>query len=164
MLSDKLQQAINEQIAFEYHSALLYKAMQAYFEAEDLPGFANWMDVQFQEELFHANKFFSYVCEAGGRALMLPIEGPRNEYGSPLEVFRLALEHEQEVTSRIGKLMDLARAENDHAAQIMLQWFITEQVEEESSAAEIVASMKMIEARETAVLQLDHRLSKRKGE
>ena len=161
MLSEKLQNAINEQIAFEIHSALLYKAMQAYFEAEDLPGFANWMNVQFQEELFHANKFFTYVGDAGGRARILPIEEPRNDYTSPLEVFRATLEHEQEITSRIGRLMDLARAENDHAAQIMLQWFITEQVEEEASAGLVIRKLERVEGDGRGLLMLDQELAQR---
>ncbi len=161
MLSQKLQDAINDQIAFEIYSALTYKAMQAYFEAEDLPGFANWMDVQYQEELFHANKFFTYVCDAGGRASMLPIQGARNDYASPLEAFQVTLEHEQEVTSRIGKLMDLARQENDHAAQIMLQWFITEQVEEEASAGLIIRKLQRVEDDGRGLLMLDQELAQR---
>jgi ferritin len=161
MTSQKLQDAINDQIAFEIYSALTYKAMQAYFEAEDLPGFANWMDVQYQEELFHANKFFTYVCDAGGRAAMLPIEGARNEYASPLEAFSIALGHEREVTTRIGKLMDLARQENDHAAQIMLQWFITEQVEEEASAGLIIRKLERIEGDGRGLLMLDQELAQR---
>lgn len=161
MISQTLQDAINEQIAFEISSALIYKAMQAYFEAEDLPGFANWMDVQYQEELFHANKFFNYVCEVGGRAAMLPFEGARNDYASPLEAFRTALGHEQIVTSRIGKLMDLARLENDHAAQIMLQWFITEQIEEEASAGLIIRKLERVEGDGRGLLMLDQELAQR---
>ncbi len=161
MISQTLQDAINEQIAFEISSALIYKAMQAYFEAEDLPGFANWMDVQYQEELFHANKFFDYLCETGGRAAMLAFEGARNDYASPLEAFRTALGHEQIVTSRIGKLMDLAREENDHAAQIMLQWFITEQVEEEASAGLIIRKLERVEGDGRGLLMLDQELAQR---
>lgn len=161
MISQKLQDAINDQIAFEIYSALTYKAMQAYFEAEDLPGFANWMDVQYQEELFHANKFFNYVCEIGGRAAMLPIDGARNNYASPLEAFRVTLEHEQEVTGRIGKLMDLAKQENDHAAQIMLQWFITEQIEEEASASLIIKKLERVEGDGRGLLMLDQELAQR---
>ena len=161
MLSEKLQDAINDQISFEIYSALTYKAMQAYFEAEDLPGFANWMDVQYQEELFHANRFFTYVCDAGGRAVMLPIAGARNDYASPLEAFRETLVHEQEVTARIGKIMDLAREENDHAAQIMLQWFITEQVEEEASAGLIIRKLERVEGDGRGLLMLDQELAQR---
>jgi ferritin len=161
MLKQKLQDAINEQIAYEIYSALIYKAMQAYFAAEDLPGFANWMDVQYQEELFHANKFFTYVCDAGGRAAMLPFPGARNDFTSPLEAFRETLEHEQEVTRRICKLMDLAREENDHAAQIMLQWFITEQVEEESNASLIIRKLERVEGDGRGLLMLDQELAQR---
>ncbi|WP_020677285.1 ferritin [Geopsychrobacter electrodiphilus] len=161
MLSKKLQDAINEQIAFEISSALIYKAMQAYFEHEDLPGFANWMDVQYQEELFHANRFFTYVCDAGGLAAMLPFEGARNDYESPLEAFRVTLDHEQQVTARIGKLMDLAREQGDHAAQIMLQWFITEQVEEEASAGLIIRKLERVEGDGRGLLMLDQELAQR---
>jgi len=128
MISEKLVDALNGQIQFEIHSALIYKAMQAYFEAEDLPGMANWMNIQYQEELAHAEKMFNFVCEAGGRVKMLAMEEPRNEYSSPLEAFETALSHEQIVTSRINDLMDLAQQEKNHAAQIFLQWFVTEPV------------------------------------
>ncbi len=161
MISQKLQDAVNEQIAFEISSALIYKAMQAYFEAEDLPGFANWMDVQYQEELGHANRFFTYVCAAGGCAAMLPFGGARNDYTSPMEAFRVTLDHEQQVTSRIGKLMDLARLENDHAAQIMLQWFITEQVEEEATAGLIIRKLERVEGDGRGLLMLDQELAQR---
>lgn len=161
MLSKKLQDEINQQIAFEIYSALTYKAMQAYFEDEELPGFSNWMDVQFQEEMFHANKFFRHVCEHGGRAALLPIEGARNEYSSPLEAFQVTLTHEQEVTARIGKLMDLAREEGDHAAQIMLQWFITEQVEEEAAAGLIIRKLQRVEGDGRGLLMIDQELAQR---
>jgi len=161
MLTPKLQAALNDQIAFEFSSALIYKAMQAYFEAEDLPGFANWMDIQYQEELFHANKLFTYVCETGGLAAMLPFEGARNDYDSPLEAFRAALAHEQIVTQRIGNLMDLARDEHDHAAQIMLQWFITEQVEEEANAGLIIRKLERVEGDGRGLLMLDQELAQR---
>lgn len=161
MIGQKLQDAINDQIAFEISSALIYKAMQAYFEAEDLPGFANWMDVQYQEELFHADRFFTYVCDAGGRAAMLPFAGARNDFASPLEAFRVTLEHEQQVTARIGKLMDLAREEGDHAAQIMLQWFVTEQVEEEANAGLIIRKLERVEGDGRGLLMLDQELAQR---
>ncbi len=161
MISEKLVDALNDQIAFEIHSALIYKAMQAYFEAEDFPGMANWMNVQFQEEMSHAEKLFNFVCEAGGRAKMLAMDEPRNDYSSPLEVFETALAHEQIVTLRISNLMELAQAEKNHAAQIELQWFITEQVEEEASAGLIIKKLQRIGDDGRGLLMIDEELAQR---
>jgi len=161
MLSKKLVTAFNEQIAFEIHSALIYKAMQAYFAAEDFPGMANWMGVQYQEELAHAEKMFNFVCDAGGRAEMLALEQPRNEFSSPLEAFETTLAHEQIVTERISKLMELAQKEKSHAAQICLQWFITEQVEEEANASLIIKKLKMVEGDGRGLLMIDQELAQR---
>lgn len=161
MLSQKLVDALNDQISFEIHSALIYKAMQAYFEAEDLPGMANWMDIQFQEEMSHAEKMFQFVCETGGRVKMLAMEEPCNDYSSPLNAFETALSHEQIVTSRINNLMDLAQQEKDHAAQIFLQWFVTEQVEEESNVSHIIAQLKRIKEDGRGLMMIDQELSKR---
>ena len=161
MLSQKLLDAINDQINFEIHSALVYKAMQAFFEAEDLPGMANWMDVQFQEEMAHAEKMFHFVCEAGGRVKMLAMDEPKNEYSSPLDAFETALAHEQIVTGRINDLMELAQQEKNHAAQIFLQWFVTEQVEEEASVGYIIAQLKRVEGDGRGLMMIDQELSKR---
>ncbi len=161
MLSQKLLDAINDQINFEIHSALIYKAMQAHFEAEDLPGMANWMDVQFQEEMSHAEKMFHFVCEAGGRVKMLAMDEPKNEYSSPLDAFETALSHEQIVTGRINNLMDLAQQERNHAAQIFLQWFVTEQIEEEASVGYIIAQLKRVEGDGRGLIMIDQELSKR---
>ena len=161
MLSQKLVDAINDQISFEIHSALIYKAMQAYFEAEDLPGMANWMDVQFQEEMAHAEKMFQFVCEAGCRVRMLAMEEPQNEYASPLDAFQTALAHEKIVTGRINSLMDLAQGEKNHAAQIFLQWFVTEQVEEEANASHIIAQLKRVKEDGRGLMMIDQELSKR---
>ena len=161
MMSQKLVDALNDQIAFEIHSALIYKAMQAYFEAEDFPGMANWMNIQFQEEMSHAEKMFNFVCEAGGRAKMLAMEEPRNEYASPLEAFETALSHEQIVTGRINDLMELAQAEKNHAAQIFLQWFVTEQVEEEASVGLIIKKLQMVEGDGRGLLMIDQDLAGR---
>ena len=161
MLSEKLLGAINDQINFEIHSALIYKAMQAYFESEDLPGMANWMDIQFQEEMSHAEKMFHFVCEAGGRVKMMAMDEPQNEYSSPLDAFQLALSHEQIVTGRINNLMDLAQTEKNHAAQIFLQWFVTEQIEEEASVGYIIAQLKRIKEDGRGLMMIDQELSKR---
>jgi len=161
MMTQKLVDAFNDQIAFEIHSALIYKAMQGYFAAEDFPGMANWMNVQYQEELAHAEKMFNFGCDAGARARMLALEEPRNEYSSPLEVFQTALAHEQLVTSRISSLMELAQQEKNHAAQICLQWFITEQVEEEANASLIIKKLKMVAGDGRGLLMIDQELAQR---
>ena len=161
MLNKKLVNAINDQIQYEIHSALIYKAMQAYFESEDLPGMANWMNIQFQEEMAHAEKMFNFVCETGGRVLMKAMDAPRNEYSSPLEAFQSALEHEQSVTSRINSLMDLAQKEKNHAAQIFLQWFVSEQVEEEASVNHIIAKLKRVKEDGRGLMMIDQELAQR---
>jgi ferritin len=159
-----MQDAMNEQINKELFSSYLYLSMAAYFEDRNLPGFANWMRVQADEEREHAMKIYDFILERGGKVALKAIDAPKTEWNSTLEVAEEVAAHEAKVTASIHALYELALKEKDYPAQVMLQWFISEQVEEEKNAAEIVASLKMIEAHETAVLQLDHRLSKRKGE
>ena len=129
MMSQKLQDAMNEQMKNEFFSAYLYQAMAGYFESEDLPGFANWMRIQALEELSHGEKFFHFMCEVGARTNLLPIDGPKNDYKSPLEVLEFSLDHEKFVTASINNLMTIAKEEGDHASEIVLQWFVSEQVE-----------------------------------
>ncbi|MHC5033888.1 MAG: ferritin, partial [Planctomycetota bacterium] len=138
MLSARMQQALNEQLNAELYSAYLYLSMSAQFEDLGLKGFASWMRCQAQEEVLHAMKFFGHITGRGGRALMQPIEGPQTEWDSPTSIFEHTLEHERKVTGLIGKLVDLAAEEGDHAARAFLQWFVTEQVEEEASADEVL--------------------------
>ena len=161
MISKAVESAINEQIKKEFYSAYLYLSMAAHFEEQNLNGFAHWMRVQFQEEQGHALKFYDYVHERGGTVKLLAIDQPPAEWKSALELFNQVLEHEQHVTASIHKLYELAGKENDYATQIMLQWFITEQVEEEKNAADIIADLNLIEERGTAVLMLDKELGKR---
>jgi ferritin len=161
MLTSKLQDALNEQMKNEFFSAYLYMAMTGYFQAEELPGFANWLRVQALEEMTHGEKFFNFLCDAGGRTHLLPIDGPKNDFTSPLEVFEFGLKHEQFVTERIGALMDLAREEGNHAAQIFLQWFVTEQVEEESNFSLIIRKLKRVEGDGRGLLLLDQELGQR---
>jgi len=164
MIGKAMQDAINEQINKELFSSYLYLSMAAYFEDKSLPGFAHWMRVQEAEEREHAMKFYDFLLERGGKVALKAIDAPKTEWASTMEVMEEVAAHEAKVTASIYALYELALKEKDYPAQIMLQWFITEQVEEEKNAAEIVASLKMIEAHETAVLQLDHRLGKRGGD
>lgn len=164
MIGKAMQDAINEQINKELFSSYLYLSMAAYFEDKSLPGFAHWMRVQEAEEREHAMKFYDFLLERGGKVTLKAIDAPKTEWASTMEVMQEVAGHEAKVTASIYALYELALKEKDYPAQVMLQWFITEQVEEEKNAAEIVASLKMIEAHETAVLQLDHRLGKRGGD
>jgi len=164
MIEKAMQEAMNEQINKEMFSSYLYLSMAAYFEDKNLPGFANWMRLQADEEREHAMKFYDFILERGGRVILKAIDAPKTEWLSSLEVAQEVAAHEAKVTASINALYELALKEKDYPAQVMLQWFISEQVEEEKNAAEIVANLKLIEDRGTAVLMLDHRLAKRGGE
>ena len=161
MIKEKIQEAINEQINKELYSSYLYMSMSAYFESINLSGFAKWMYVQVQEELTHAVKFYNYVNEKGGRVILQPIEGPSTEWDSPLAAFENTYEHEQMVTERINKLVDLVIAESDHATNIFLQWFVTEQVEEESSADQVIKQLKLAGDSPGALFMIDRELGQR---
>lgn len=161
MLSQTLQDAINEQIKNELYSAYMYLSMSAHFETVSLPGFAAWLRKQSQEEVEHAMKFFDFVNDRGGRVTLKAIDAPKTEWKSPMEAFTEVLAHEQKVTGMINKLYELALKENDYPTQTMLHWFINEQVEEEKNAGQVIEYLKMIEERGTAMLMLDKQLGKR---
>lgn len=161
MISHNLQDAINEQIKYELYSAYMYLAMAAYCSDRNLTGFAKWMRMQAQEEVGHAMRFYDFLIERGGRVVLQPIDQPSAEYGTALDVMERSLEHERFVTSRIDALYDLALEENDRPAQVQLQWFITEQVEEENSIDEIVQRMKTFGTDGPALLMLDSQLGSR---
>ena len=161
MISQKMQDAFNDQINAELYSSYLYLAMSGYFESVNLPGCGNWMRVQAQEEIVHAMKMYHFVVERGGRVEMQPIEGPPKEWDSPLAAFEAGYGHEQKVTARINNLMDTAIGEKDHASQIFLQWFVSEQVEEEASADEVVQQFKKVGDKGHVILMLDRELGKR---
>jgi len=164
MISKTMQDAINEQINKELYSGYIYLSMSTYFEELSLPGFARWLRLQALEEQEHAMKLFDYLHERGGSVQLKAIDQPPAKWNSKLEIFQEVLEHEKKVTSLIHKLYELALKENDYATQIMLQWFITEQVEEEANASLIVDQLKMIDDHDTAVLVLDKNLGKRADE
>ena len=144
MLTPAMETAFNEQIKWEFYSAYLYLSMQSYFQDLGLPGFANWMNVQYQEESFHAMKMYNYVLECGDKVQLQAIDAPPHAWKSPLDCFQFALEHEKVVTKRINDLATLAQKENDHASFIFLQWFVTEQVEELASFSDAVAKVKLV--------------------
>jgi ferritin len=161
MLSQKMEDALNEQINAEMYSAYLYLAMSAYFEDQNLPGFANWMNVQAQEEMTHAMKFYRYINERGGRVHLKTIEGPPTEWKSAEIIAEEVYAHEQKVTGMIHDLVNLAREEKDHGTDNMLQWFVSEQVEEEANADELLQQLKMVGGKGQGLLMLDRELSKR---
>lgn len=161
MLGQKLQAALNDQIKHELASAYVYLSMAAYFEAENYPGFAHWMKRQREEELGHAMRLFDHVHERGGRVTLQALEAPPATYASPLDAFEKALNHERKITGLIHQLYELALAEKDYPAQVMLQWFIEEQVEEEDSASRIVETLKRIGDNPAALLVLDRELGQR---
>ena len=161
MIGRQMQDALNGQCNAELYSSYLYLSMSSHFLAGGLPGFANWMRVQAQEELVHAVKFFDFVGGRGGRALLAPIEAPPAEWPSPLAVFEAAYRHEQKVTGLINGLVDLSLRESDHATNIFLQWFVTEQVEEEASALDVVQRLKMLGESRDGLFMLDRELATR---
>ena len=161
MLNKAVQNAINDQIKQEFYSAYLYLAMSGYCETINLPGFAHWMRVQYQEELVHALKFFDFVNDREGSVELQAIEQPPSEFQSPLDIFQRSLEHERKISSLIHKLYELAVKEKDYPTQTLLQWFITEQVEEEKNAGQIVEQLKMTGGEPSALLLLDRDLAGR---
>lgn len=161
MLGNAMQQAINVQIKNELYSAYLYLAMAAYAESENLAGFAHWMRLQSQEEVNHAMKFFDYVNERGGRVELHAIDKPPVAFDSPRHLFVETLGHERKVTGLIHELYALALKEKDYPTQVMLQWFIAEQVEEEDSASRILDTLTMVGDTPQALVMLDRELGKR---
>ena len=161
MISKKTEDALNEQINAEFYSAYLYLSMEAYFESMNLPGFANWMRAQIQEESMHAMKIYDFVNERGGKVLLKSIEQPPTEWKSPLAAFEAAYKHEQKVTGLINDLVNLAIEEKDHASNTFLQWFVNEQVEEESSVNEVVQKLKMLENAPGGQFLIDRELGQR---
>lgn len=161
MISSKMQDAINKQMQAEFFSAYLYLAMSAYCEEQNLKGFAHWLKVQYEEEIAHATKLMNYLIERGGKVILQAIEAPPADFGTPSDIFAKVLEHERHVTALINGLYETALAEKDYASQIFLQWFVSEQVEEEANATEILEKLKMIPEKSGAIFQFDKELGKR---
>ena len=162
MLKPKIEGAFNEQINAELFSSYLYLSMAAYFESQNLKGMANWMRIQAQEEIAHAMKFFDFVNERGGKVVLTRIDAPKVEWPSPLAGFQEAHQHECKVSGLINGLVDLALSEKDHAANAFLQWFVTEQVEEEASVLEIAEKLKRTGDQGSMLFMLDRELGQRK--
>ena len=161
MLSKKVEQALNDQVAHEFYAAYLYLAMMAYFDGRSLTGFAQWMRMQAQEEVEHAMKLLEFLLDRGGQVELQALGKPPSEFESPVAVMKAALGHEQKVTGLIHDLYELAVAEKDYPTKVLLQWFIDEQVEEEKSAGEIVDQLELVGDSVSALLVIDERLGRR---
>lgn len=160
-VSKKMHEKLNEQIQKEFFSEYLYLSMAAYFESIDLPGFANFFKVQALEERDHAMKFYAYVADTDGRVLLRQIEQPKHDFESPLEILQMSLEHEKYVTSSIHDIVAAALEEKDYATNTFLNWFVTEQVEEEASMSTLVGKLKLVEGDGRGLLLLDNELAQR---
>jgi ferritin len=156
-----MQEALNKHANAEFYSSYLYLAMSAYFQSINLTGFAHWMRVQAREELAHAMKFYDHVIERGGRVSLQPVEAPQSQWDSPLAVFQDAYRHEQKVTGLINQLVDEAVQTKDHATNAFLQWFVSEQVEEEASVDAIVHKLRLVGDAPGGLLMIDHELGER---
>ncbi len=161
MLPEKILKALNNQINAEMYSGYLYLSMESYFQSVSLSGFAAWMRGQVQEELFHGMKFYNYVNERGGRVTLDTIDRPDAEWATPLDAFEHILKHEQMVTVMVNELMSLAVEEQDYATTIFLQWFVSEQVEEEATVGEVVDKLRLIKNESSGLFFLDAELGKR---
>ena len=161
MLTEKMQTALNGQLNAELYSSYLYLSMNAYFKSVNLDGFANWMYYQAQEELEHCMKFYDFVIQRGGKVVLTQIEAPPTEWDSPMAVFEATLAHEQKVTGLINDLVEVALEERDHATNIFLQWFVSEQVEEEESVNGVLEQLKLMGDAQGGLFMIDRELAKR---
>lgn len=161
MFPEKIEKAFNEHLNAELYSAYLYFAMSSWFKTQNLEGCAGWMHVQGLEEMSHAKKFYDYIDERDGRVLLTQIDAPPVEWDSPLHAFEETLKHEYEVTRRIHSLVDLCNEEKDHAGIIFLQWFVTEQVEEEASVKKVIDQINLLKDAPGGIYMLDKELGSR---
>jgi ferritin len=161
MQSKAVEAVINDQIAAEFYSAYLYLSMAAFFAAKNLPGFAHWMRVQYREEISHAERLFDFLVGKGGRVVLRTIEEPPKDFKGPLAGMEQALAHEQSVTGAIHQLYELAVKEKDYPTQLELQWFITEQVEEERTVSDIIAQLRLAGDSAPGLLMIDRQLAAR---
>ena len=161
MISDKIGKALNEQISNEFNSAHSYLAMSAHFSARNLNGFAHWFRVQYDEERTHALRIFDHILDRGGTVSLSVASEPQQGWDSPTAAFSAALEEERRIARSIDELMELAIQEKDHATRILLDWFVTEQVEEERTTSEIVDQLRMVGDSEIGLFMIDERLKER---
>ncbi|MBT3208961.1 MAG: ferritin [Bacteroidetes bacterium] len=161
MLSTKLEIELNKQLNAELFSAYLYLSMSSFLATKNLSGFSNWMKVQFEEEQAHALKLYKYIIDRGGRVLLQQIESPKNEWTDVIDVFEDIFKHEQKITSMINELVNLSMEEKDHATVNLLQWYISEQVEEEATVSDILEQLNLIEGKGAGLFMLDREMKQR---
>ena len=161
MMSKKMADAINEQINAEFYSAFLYLSMATKLDDMTFAGFANWMKVQYEEEVFHAMKFVNHMAERGERVVLKEIDAPETEWEGPHSMWEAAYEHEVKVTGMINDLMRIAVDENDFASQQFLQWYVEEQVEEEDNTSTIRDKIAMVQDMAGGLYMLDQELAAR---
>ena len=161
MISKTMQDALCEQINLEQYSSQLYLAMSAHCERRSFRGFAHWLRVQAGEETAHALKLVAFLLDRGGVLELRPISAPPGEFGGIIQIFEQTLEHERSISGRINALFELARKERDHASEIALQWYVTEQVQEESTVSQIVDHLRAVGDQGGGIWYLDSRMAKR---
>lgn len=161
MASQRVLDALNNQLQMEFFSEYFYISMEAYFADNNLDGFANFFNVQAREERDHAYKIFNYIGRAGGKVILQGIEQPNINFESPLDVFESALEHERLISNSIHDLVDLAISEKDHTTSSFLRWFIDEQSEEEESMEKIVRKLRLLKNDPAGLLMIDQELAQR---
>jgi len=161
MLTDKIQKALNGHVNAELYSAYLYLAMNAYFKSIGMDGFANWMSQQAHEETLHAIKIYDFIHQRGGRITLTQVDAPPAQWDSPLAVFEATLQHEQKVTALINDLVELAQSERDHATSIFLEWFVSEQVEEEENVGAVLDQLKLLGDAKSGLFMVDRELAQR---
>ena len=163
-LSNKLEKVLNDQINLEFSSAYAYLGMAAYFERTAFTGFGKWMEIQSKEELGHANRFFKYIVERGGKVTLQAIAEPKCDYKSPLDAFKASLGHEQKVSASICAIYELAAGEKDFATLSFLKWFLDEQVEEEKNVGDILAKLELVGDNRSGLYQIDQQAARRAAE
>jgi len=161
MISKTMQDALNAQINAEQYSAQLYLAMSAHCEGKSFKGFATWLKVQASEETAHAAKLIDFLLDRGGKLELKPIAAPPTEFGGIIQVFEQTLTHEKGITAKINALFELARNEKDYASEITLQWYVTEQVEEEANVGQIVDHLRAVGDQGGGIWYLDSKMGKR---
>lgn len=161
MITKEMEEALNNQLNVEFYSSYLYLSMSAYFKNQNLSGFASWMQVQAQEELTHAMKVYNFIIERGGMVELKKVNEPKKEWKSPKDVFQDSLSHERGISEKINNLISLSNEKKDNATNIFLQWFVTEQVEEEATADEILKKLELIGDNTGGLFMLDRELAQR---
>ena len=161
MLNTRLEVELNKQLNAELYSAYLYLSMSAFLASKNLSGFSNWMKVQFEEEQFHALKLYNYIIDRGGKVTLTAIEAPKTEWNDILDVFKDVLAHEEKVTDLINELVNVSMEEKDHATVSILQWFVTEQVEEEATVSDLLDQLKLVEGKGSGLFLLDREAKQR---